>query len=144
MELMVRRSSLDSFVQQSTRRLNRSSVAATAPESAPPSLRIEVFVIASQASSSPSRGGLRRAALDKSSNLFLCAAHSKKLCPLPVSVQVVSGQCWGPKAIHNALIRDASVVGLIPSSSAAPPGPETLPLVALSAARMLSASICRI
>jgi hypothetical protein len=41
------------------------------------------------------------------------------------------------------LIRDASVVGVMPSSSAAPPAPDTFPFVCVSAARMLYASNCR-
>src|SRR2546425_135049 len=41
---------------------------------------------------------------------------------------------------RSALIREASVVGLISSNSAAPPGPKTLPPLFLSAAVMLSRS----
>ena len=39
-------------------------------------------------------------------------------------------------------MREASVVGFIPSNSAAPPEPDTLPLDSFRAARMLSASNC--
>jgi hypothetical protein len=49
---------------------------------------------------------------------------------------------WG--RMPSALIRDAKVVGFSPSNWAAPPGPDTLPFAAASAARMLSASSCRI
>src|SRR5438128_4840464 len=41
---------------------------------------------------------------------------------------------------RSALIREASVVGLISSNSAAPPGPKTLPPLFLSAEVMLSRS----
>ena len=40
----------------------------------------------------------------------------------------------------KAFMRDASVVGLMPSNSAAPSSPDTLPLVSCKAARMLDRS----
>ena len=46
--------------------------------------------------------------------------------------------------IPSALMREASVVGLMSSISAAPPGPNTLPAQASSAARMLARSWARI
>ena len=42
--------------------------------------------------------------------------------------------------VPHALIREASVVGFIPSSPAAPSSPKTLPRVCSSARRMLSRS----
>src|SRR6266568_4059374 len=50
----------------------------------------------------------------------------------------------GRGAIPSALIREASVVGLISSISAAPPGPKTFPAQASSAARMFVRSWSRI
>src|SRR3954451_21686201 len=50
----------------------------------------------------------------------------------------------GEFAIPSALRREASVVGLISSISAAPPGPNTFPAQAASAASMLARSWARI
>jgi hypothetical protein len=57
-----------------------------------------------------------------------------------------SGRSWSYQlgTIPSALIRDAKVVGFIPSSWAAPTGPETFPHAAFRAARILSASSYRI
>jgi hypothetical protein len=61
------------------------------------------------------------------------------------SKPTVSQSCsYETGTIPSALIREARVVGFISRSWAAPPVPETLPCAALSAPRILSASICRI
>src|SRR5262249_6653350 len=55
-------------------------------------------------------------------------ARSKRM-PVPIVFRLVSYDPCERGDRPRALIRDARVVGLIPSNSAAPPGPDTLPAV---------------